>query len=209
MLVTILALLFCVTAVGWLLVGPRPRSAPGPLAPEHEVSGLPPEVVARWVWAHQPGLAAPAVAALVLLACAGFLVGDWENVAEGYDSDLAMLCVLGLLLGAAVLAVWAHLRFRVPPFIRALREQPELVVWAYQTHHHAVSERGVETGTVVSELTLCLADGRVFGLPTAGLEVDACLVALRRLNPRIITRYSDALRRAYEASPGSLAAERG
>lgn len=204
MLVTILALLFCVTAVGWLLVGPRPRSAPGPLAPEHAVPGLSPEVVARWVWAQQPGLATPAVAAVLLLACAGFLVGDWENVAAGYDSDLAMLCVLGLVVGAAMVAVWAHLRFRVPPFIRVLREQPELVVWAYPTHHHAVSERGIETGTVTSELTLCLADGRRFALPTEGLEVEACLVGLRRVSPRIVTGYSDALRRAYETSPSSL-----
>lgn len=151
MLVTLLALLVVVVLVGWLLLGPRPTSAPAPLTAEHEVRGLPRDAVARWVWAHRPGLSVPGVASVILLGSAGFLVGDGENIAEGDDADLAWLAVAGLAAGIVVLVGWAHFRFRVPPFIRVLREQPELVVWAYRTDVHRVNDRGIETGVTTTQ----------------------------------------------------------
>lgn len=205
----IVVMLAVAGAILWWAVDGRYRfaSGPKPVAPHHAVDWLPSAPLDRWLESYRPGWVAPLLAAPLLVLPGAVLYDGRRTYLAGNHADEVALCLGAMAIGLALVAWWAHRRWSTPPFIRVLRERPETIVWAYVTKIDVMNQRGSLLGQEC-ELTLCLNDGRSFVLPTAQVSAETVLMDLRRRCPHVVWRYSDELKREYEASPRTFGARR-
>lgn len=195
------------------------------------IGGLPENVVAGWIEAQRPN-----PVAFLVVAGASFFLGapllaatNELPVAPEDPSLLALLSaaashaveagdwgVLGSTLASALGAAWsvhwlfrsARDRFGTPPIVRALRERPTSIVWAYPTRvtHATVNGLTEHVTGHSSTITLGLEDGRLFhDLPLRDEEVQPVLSALRALSPRVVIGHTDELQRRFRRSPRTFA----